>query len=496
MIGSKLLRIALVAGAAMVAWASAGAAQENVCAAADQRQACSFQCCGRRSCPPSCEVDCVKRCVDACSSRRDRWNTAPASASCNCAAATRARASRARVLAHGNPRAAARSTSSRPPLSSRGMIMTDLSHAPETPELRTERLIDGLLRGIFIIRIPLAMGILSLLVLTLSDQVLEVHRVLTQERAQDVFNVHWLLALASLVALSLVLWQMARQHAEFAAEDVPGEHVVSHPLCTWVLRWGPRLVATLPLLGAALGIWLSRLPNLDGADMPASLAGPLKIIAQLRTDFVIGSLICIALAAVVFIVITVFERSLTPHGSSRARKLAIFSNWMLFPLIILASIVLLVRDPVHLPQTLRVDPAVRAVDGQSRRADGTVRALLSHLRRADPGRAGHPAHRLRGVRPHRQPPVPLQAGGHPAPDDRDRVQVLARRAQGRPGLSQRCQALSRLCRGGRGRRALCGLPDGQVPRAHAGPLSRTSPSTCSRSARSPAAASARRCSPA
>ena len=107
--------------------------------------------------------------------------------------------------------------------------MTEQSHAPETPETRTERLIDGLLRGIFVIRIPLAMGVLSILVLTLSDQVLEVHRVLTQERAQDVFNVHWLLALASLVALSLVLWQMARQHAEYAAEDVPGEHVVAHP---------------------------------------------------------------------------------------------------------------------------------------------------------------------------------------------------------------------------------------------------------------------------
>ena len=196
------------------------------------------------------------------------------------------------------------------------------------------------------------MGVLTILVLTLSDQVLEVHRVLTQERAQNALNVHWLLALASVVALSLVLWQMARQHAEYAAEDVPGDHVVAHPLCTWVLRWGPRLVAMLPLLGAAIGIWLSRLPNLDGTDMPDSLSGPLKIIAQLRKDFIIGSLICIALAAVVFIVIAVFERSFTPHGSGRARKLAIFSNWMLFPLVILASIILLIRDPVHLPQTL------------------------------------------------------------------------------------------------------------------------------------------------
>ena len=218
------------------------------------------------------------------------------------------------------------------------------------------------------------MGVLAVLVLTLSDQVLEVHRVLTQERAQVALHPHWLLALASLIALSLVLWQMARQHAEYAAEDVPGEHVVPHPLCNWVLRWGPRLVATLPLLGAALGIWLSRLPNLDGPEMPDSLAGPLKIIAQLRKDFIIGSVICVALAAIVFVVITLFERNLTPHGSSRARKLAIFSNWMLFPLVILASIILLIRDPVHLPQTLRVDSAVRAVDGQPRRADGTVRA--------------------------------------------------------------------------------------------------------------------------
>ena len=225
--------------------------------------------------------------------------------------------------------------------------MTDQSQSSET---HTERLIDGLLRGIYVIRIPLAMGVLSILVLTLSDQVLEVHRVLTQERAQDVFNIHWLLALASLIALSVVLWQMARQNAEDAADDVPGEHVVAHPLCNWMLRWGPRLVAMLPLLGAALGIWLSRLPNLDGIEKPESLAGPLKIIAQLRKDFIIGSLICIALAAVVVIVITLFERSLTPHGSSRARKLAIFSNWMLFPVVILASIILLVRDPVHLPQ--------------------------------------------------------------------------------------------------------------------------------------------------
>jgi hypothetical protein len=63
---SRLLLTVSVCGVAMLAWTFPGTAQENVCAAQDQRQACSFQCCGRRSCPPSCEVDCVKRCVDAC----------------------------------------------------------------------------------------------------------------------------------------------------------------------------------------------------------------------------------------------------------------------------------------------------------------------------------------------------------------------------------------------------------------------------------------------
>ena len=54
---------------ALLVDATCAMAQENACAAHDPRQACSYQCCGRRSCPPSCEVDCVKLCVDACGSQ-------------------------------------------------------------------------------------------------------------------------------------------------------------------------------------------------------------------------------------------------------------------------------------------------------------------------------------------------------------------------------------------------------------------------------------------
>jgi hypothetical protein len=69
-VGARLLGIALIAGAGMLASVLPipARAQDNPCTAQDPRQACSFQCCGRRSCPPTCEVDCVKACVDACSS--------------------------------------------------------------------------------------------------------------------------------------------------------------------------------------------------------------------------------------------------------------------------------------------------------------------------------------------------------------------------------------------------------------------------------------------
>jgi len=68
-VGSRLLLWAAAAGAAMLVGTLVAGAQDNACAAQDVRQACSVQCCGRRSCPPSCEVDCVKLCVDACSSQ-------------------------------------------------------------------------------------------------------------------------------------------------------------------------------------------------------------------------------------------------------------------------------------------------------------------------------------------------------------------------------------------------------------------------------------------
>lgn len=70
--GSTSLRVVFFLAAALLTPASAPHAQGSACAAPDKRQACSFQCCGRRSCPPSCEIDCVKACVDSCASAAGR----------------------------------------------------------------------------------------------------------------------------------------------------------------------------------------------------------------------------------------------------------------------------------------------------------------------------------------------------------------------------------------------------------------------------------------
>jgi hypothetical protein len=62
---ATVLAAATLIGAAWLA-PSAAHAQANACDSQAQRAACSEQCCGRRSCPPACEADCVRACVAAC----------------------------------------------------------------------------------------------------------------------------------------------------------------------------------------------------------------------------------------------------------------------------------------------------------------------------------------------------------------------------------------------------------------------------------------------
>ena len=64
-IHATVLAAATLIGAALFA-SSTAQAQANACDSQAQRAACSEQCCGRKSCPPACEADCVRACVAAC----------------------------------------------------------------------------------------------------------------------------------------------------------------------------------------------------------------------------------------------------------------------------------------------------------------------------------------------------------------------------------------------------------------------------------------------
>jgi len=59
------LLFAAVTLAATMGLPLAGAGQENCTSSAHLRK-CSLECCGRTSCAPSCQSDCVRACIDVC----------------------------------------------------------------------------------------------------------------------------------------------------------------------------------------------------------------------------------------------------------------------------------------------------------------------------------------------------------------------------------------------------------------------------------------------
>ena len=69
--------------------------------------------------------------------------------------------------------------------------MVDVSQSG-VPSARPSRgWIDGVLGGIFALRVPFVMGVITVAALTVPDQVREIHRILTQERTVLFFNWHW-----------------------------------------------------------------------------------------------------------------------------------------------------------------------------------------------------------------------------------------------------------------------------------------------------------------
>jgi hypothetical protein len=223
--------------------------------------------------------------------------------------------------------------------------------ATQTPKPAHAETWFAALRGsLFVIRVPIAMAALTVVVLTLSEQVQEVYRILVQERPTGLeFQYHWLFALLALVALSLVLWQVARG----LSYDYHYGGAAPHPVARLVLRWGPRLLAAAPLLGAAFGVWLCRIADLAGRDEPL-LSEFVQGVTRLQSGFDQAAAVCAALAVLLFLFTWVFEWTMVEPNQSR--RVARSSNWFIFPLVAAASVAWIALDPVGRSQFFGVVP--------------------------------------------------------------------------------------------------------------------------------------------
>ena len=194
------------------------------------------------------------------------------------------------------------------------------------------------------------MAALTVIALTVSEQVQEVYRILVQERPTNLeFQYHWVFALLSLAALSVVLWQVARG----LSYDYEFNGEAPHPVARLVLRWGPRLLATTSLLGAALGVWLCRIADLSGRDEPL-LSDFVQGVARLQSDFDLAAAVCAGLAVVIFLFAWVFEwRMVEPD---QTRRVARSSNWILFPIVAAVSVTWIALEPVRVSQFFGVVP--------------------------------------------------------------------------------------------------------------------------------------------
>lgn len=210
-------------------------------------------------------------------------------------------------------------------------------------------LADALWPALNALRVPLAIAAFVSIVLIVPDQVREIYRVLAQERLNEPWHHHWLLATGSLLALSFVLWQVARLFANLtlAADGT------SPRLAAVLLDWGPRVIAALPLVGAAAGVYASRTPPLpsSGVAINQDVLAPIQAqLAQLSTDFRLGALLMLALAGAMLLLTTIFEKLIIKPAGRNSHKLAVLNLWLLFPAAVLASIVYMLSQPVALPQ--------------------------------------------------------------------------------------------------------------------------------------------------
>jgi hypothetical protein len=229
------------------------------------------------------------------------------------------------------------------------------SATPDADDTQVETWYTALRRSLYVIRIPIAIAVIMAIVLVVPEQVQEIYRALAQDRPdRPGVQLHWPLALLSLVGLSVVLWQVARG----LTYEYPKHYgTTTHPVSRWLLSWVPRLLVTVPLLSAALGLWLAMADLIASADN-ALLTEFVERVNRLRLDFVIAIATSIVVAILLLVAAAMFERRLALRGPESARRVAFYSNWVVLPIIMAASVAAIAYDPIRLSQVFGGIPIV------------------------------------------------------------------------------------------------------------------------------------------
>lgn len=221
--------------------------------------------------------------------------------------------------------------------------------------------------GLSVVRAPAAMSIVTVLALWLPQQAWELYRLLMQkvpETTPIAQHFHWLTAMTALFVLSLMLWLITRDLIYTAARhgglDGP-------PAAQTILDWSPRIFATAPFVGAALGLWQSLPPTLV-ANLPEEVLTDPALSEILKRQEINQSNIWLAiglaavLAVVMLLAIALVERGLPPVTPAKSlpqtrwQRYGFFARWVIFPLAGAAVIVAFIWDPIRLPRIVGVIP--------------------------------------------------------------------------------------------------------------------------------------------
>lgn len=185
------------------------------------------------------------------------------------------------------------------------------------------------------------------------DQTREVYRAIAEDSlSANLLSSRWLIAGASLVGLSLVLWLVARRlcSARRAAGLQPC------PETNLVLVWGPRLLAIIPLAAVALGVLLTRIGFRSslGDERFTELKDIADRATALQLRFDLGVAACLLLAALLVALFVMVDRSL--RRLSYASKVGI--TWVALPMVLGVAVVVITVDPVAYPQAVGTVPLI------------------------------------------------------------------------------------------------------------------------------------------